>query len=94
MQHGYQLSKLVLLLIQGERLDLGASITDYSVVMGDDTCQVLDLTSNSLICQPPANEPNPLPDSKFLDGKPYMRVSKLIFIFSVVLGPDYELISR
>jgi len=48
---------IVLLKLQGENLQRGVQLADYSVTIGSEQCVVENLTSNVLYCQPPFVEP-------------------------------------
>jgi len=50
------LDLVVLLKLQGENLQRGVQLADYSVTIGSEQCVVEDLTSNVLHCQPPFDE--------------------------------------
>lgn len=47
----------MLLFITGERMNWGCRQEDYHVEIGQEECNVTDLSSNQLVCQPPSDPP-------------------------------------
>ena len=48
---------------QGEQMDRGVQASDYTVLISRGVCEVLNLTTASLVCMPPQAAPEKLPNS-------------------------------
>ncbi|KAK2141614.1 hypothetical protein NP493_5173g00007 [Ridgeia piscesae] len=66
----------------GSRLDQGCSASDYSVTVGQGKCEVRELQTNQLTCQPPNTKPELGEFHK--DGAPRVKVS--VGYIKVVIG--------
>ena len=47
----------VVVVTQGEKLDVGCSSEDYRITVGVGNCTVVDFFSNQITCEPPIIEP-------------------------------------
>ena len=59
---------------QGKHLTSGATVDDYSITIGQESCTSLDLASNQIACFPPESQPEP-DTSGLVDGTPSITVS-------------------
>ena len=55
-------------MIQGRYLQRGVRMSDYRVVIGNGTCNVLFLSDSLLVCRPPYDEPELSSDDPFCGG--------------------------
>ena len=71
--------------LQGEDLDYGCQLKDYSVIIGQQNCTMKTLYSNFLICSAPPEKPD---DPYDLDGSPSVLVSTqhIIIILFLIRG--------
>lgn len=56
------------MLSQGENLDLAITKEEVVVMVGDGVCAVKTLTKNHLYCEPPPQQPAPVPNGKKREG--------------------------
>ena len=56
----------------------GCSVFDYTVLVGNATCDDIDVTQNRLQCQPPIEEPGQQPDGHVIEGAGQVVVSRII----------------
>ena len=66
---------MISLSAQGDALLAGASLTDYSVSMGDAECVMDHILENRLYCKPPRKEPKVVKEGAYKSGEPRVTVS-------------------
>lgn len=49
---------MLIITVQGQRLNDGISVDDYIIEIGQDVCVIQDLSTNQIICTPPETKPN------------------------------------
>ena len=56
----------------------GCTVSDYTVLVGNGTCDDIDVTQNHLQCQPPIEQPGQQSDGHMIDGALQVVVSRII----------------
>ena len=56
-------------------MDLGASLSDYRILLEDTVCDDMELVTNRLSCLPPKKEPSPGTTGAVEKGKTRVNVS-------------------
>ena len=56
----------------------GCSVFDYTVLVGNNTCDDVDVAQNRLQCRPPIEEPGQQSDGHVIDGAVQVVVSRII----------------
>ena len=66
------------LLFQGSNMLSGCTAEDFTVWIGNSTCQNIDVTQNHLHCEPPIDQPNQQSDGHVIHGAVQVVVSGII----------------